>query len=223
MHPRRLDFFLKSLSALDYVDVLLAKNMELVEALESIKNEFLKRDYDFLLLTSDDVTIPYLAPYQIMKDVEETGYDIVTGWSPVGKLANISHLRVYEGIEEILSKNKGLSLRSMYPYTVNEIDKMLDEGKKIIPVWFVGWSITAMSRRVVENWTPRAWKQKWKRGWMADIWFSYEMWKKGFKKYADLTVRVPHSAVRHKNMMIGIEPPKIQIIKARKSWQTLET
>ena len=57
MHPRRLDFFLESLKALDYVDILLAKNMELVTALTNIRDSFLEREYDYLLLTSDDVPI----------------------------------------------------------------------------------------------------------------------------------------------------------------------
>jgi len=227
MHPRRLDFFLESLKALDYVDILLAKNMEMVEALKTIKNVFLKGDYDYLLLTSDDITIPYLAPYKIMKDVGETGYDIITGWSRVGKLANISRPKVNENIEKWTKK--GIRLKNMYPYTVNEIEDMLKEGKGIIPVWLVGWSITAMSRRVVENWTPRGWvfltRSKWKpatyqgekgKWWQADIWFSYETWKKGFKKYADLTVRIPHTKSKLKTMMVGKKPPEVKLIKARK-------
>ena len=57
MHPRRLDFFLKSIRTLDYVDVLLAENMEILTAQNAIREYFLTHDYDYLLFTSDDVEI----------------------------------------------------------------------------------------------------------------------------------------------------------------------
>ena len=233
MHPRRLGFFLKSLKNLDYVDVLLAKNMELVTALKAIKNGFLERDYDYLILTSDDIIIPYSAPYIIMKDVEETGYDIITGWSPIdenSKLANIGRPEVTDNVEAIRRKGGYFPLKATGSYTVKQIEKMLKEGKRLIPIWFTGWSITAMSRKVVENWTPRGWvfqkTAKWKPAtyqgkkglWcQADNWFSYETGKKGFKKYADLTVRVPHKRVGLSTLMVGKEAPQTVIIKARKS------
>jgi len=232
MHPRRLSFFLESLKALDYVDILLAKNMELVTALTTIKNNFLKSEYDYLLLTSDDVTIPYLAPYKIMKDVKETGYDIITGWStfPDGKLSNIGSPKQLDELEAIRRGGGYFPKRDINRYTVCQIDEMLEAGKRIIPIWSTGWSITAMSRAVVESWTPRGWvfqkTAKWKpatyqgkRGlWcQADYWFCYETSKNGFKKYADLTVHVPHTKARLSTIRVGKEPPKIQIIKARKN------
>ena len=113
----------------------------------------------------------------------------------------------------------------------NQIEKMLDAGKKIIPIWFTGWSITAMSRAVVENWTPRGWvfqkTAKWKPAtyqgkkgmWcQADHWFSYETLKQGFRKYADITVHVPHTKALLSTIMVGKEPPKTLLIKARKSF-----
>jgi len=218
MHPRRLDFFLKSLRALDYVDVLLAKNMELVAAMMAVRNYFLKSDYDYLLFTSDDVTIPYLGPYKIMQNVENTGYDVITGWSPIGRLANIGRQMTKKDVERLLKLGKHVTIRQLKPFTVKGIEELLRKGEKIVPIWFTGWSITAMSKRVVKAWTPKGWVPTGK----ADVWFSYEIWKKGFKKYADLSVKVPHRKVKRKNFMVGKEPPQTQIIKAKKSWQTLE-
>ena len=213
MHPRRLDFFLKSLKALDYVDVLLAKNMELVAAMNAIRNYFLKSDYDYLLYTSDDITIPYLAPYKIMQDVESRGYDVITGWSPVKNVTNIGREMTKKDVARLLKLGDRVRIQQLKPFTVKGIEELLGKGKRIIPIWFTGWSITAMSRRVVKAWTPKGWIPEGK----ADVWFSYEIWKKGFKKYADLDVRVPHRAVKRRNFMVGIEPPKTQLIKARKS------
>lgn len=231
LHPRRLPFFLESLKALDYVDVLLAKNMELVTALKAIKNGFLESEYDCLLLTSDDVTIPYLAPYKIMKDVEETGYDIITGWSTStdGTLSNIGGPKQLDEIEAIRQKGGYFPKKDVNRYTVPHVMEMLEAGKRIIPIWFTGWSITAMSRAVVESWTPRGWvfqkTAKWKPAtyqgkkglWcQADHWFSYEALKHGFRTYADLTVHVPHTKALLSTLTVGKEAPKTVIIKARK-------
>ena len=64
---------MKSLAAIDYVDVLLAENMEILAAQNAIRRYFLDHDYDYLLFTSDDVEIPYLAPLKIMNDVKLLG------------------------------------------------------------------------------------------------------------------------------------------------------
>jgi len=232
LNPRQLPFFLKSLEALDYVDVLLAQNMELVTAMTAIKNGFLERDYDYLILTSDNVTIPYLGPYKLIRDVEETGYDIITGWSPIASRrirANIGHTRAADTADAVKKKRGYFPLKDMHLYTVQQIEEMLGNGKRIIPIWFTGWSLTAMSRNVVEKWTPRGWVfqktakykpavHQGKRGWwcQADNWYSYEVWKNGFKAYADLTVRVPHTKTILSTLLVGKKPPGTKLIKARK-------
>ena len=232
LNPRQLPFFLKSLKALDYVDVLLAQNMELVTAITAIRNYFLKSNYDYLLFTSDNVTIPYLGPHKLIKDIEETGYDIITGWSPISpqlKVANIGRPDVAKNVDTIKKKGGYFPQKDALLYTVKELEEMLKQGKRIIPIWFTGWSITAMSRAVVENWTPLGWvlqkRTKYKpavykgeKGWwcQADYWYSYELGKKGFKAYADLTVRVPHTRTVLSTLLVGKERPRTILIKAEK-------
>jgi len=229
MHPRRLGFFLKSLAALDYVDILLAENMEILTAQNAIREYFLTHDYDYLLFTSDDVEIPYLAPFKIMNDVELLGHDIITGWSicrPGRPEANIN-TSPPENIEE--KKGKLVWIHEYRCLSAEDIFKKIKQGTYIIPVWFVGWSITAISRRVVEKWKPRGryfqvdhfepvTLEDGRSGFWAssDLWFSYQMWKEGFKKYADLTVYVPHHPQKENVLLVGKEKPNLRFIPGKK-------
>ena len=230
LHPRRLSYFLDSLRVLDYVDVFLAKNMEIVQAATTIRDFFLKLDYDYLILTSDDVVIPYLGPLMLMKDVQRRRFDILTGWSrrtPNSLHGNISP-KPAPHIE--LKKGKALSTDEYHFYTVNNLVRLFSQGNRFIPVWFVGYSLTAMSRKVVEAWTPSGWNfchtsifnpvtlPNGRSGfWQStDLHFSYQMWKLGFQKHADLAVYVPHySDLR--NLLVGKMKPEVEFIKAKKS------
>jgi hypothetical protein len=231
MNPRRLEYFERSLEALDYVDVFLAQNMEIVRAQNTIRKAFLEGDYDYLLFTSDDVIIPYLAPYRIMKDCEIFRHDIITGWSPLYAFApdtNISG-KAPPNIEDRIDKP---FYREDYKlFTVRQIQNLVYTGEELYPVWFVGWSITAISRRVVEAWTPRGWyfqvdkrfqpsaNSKGEGGFYAssDLWFSYQTWKLGLEKYADLTVCVPHLPPKNKkDLLVGLENPQTLFIPKRR-------
>lgn len=233
-HPRRLDFFLNSLSKIDYIDILLAKNMESGKAYSSIKEYFLKNDYDYLILTSDDVEIPYNAPKKIINDIEKYGYDIITGWSRCRPNKNDANITLYP-IQNIESKlDKTIWYHEYNFLKINDIERFIKNNEKIIPVWFVGFSLTAMSRRVVEEWNPKGWcfqisslfqpaENKGMKGFYIchDLWFSYETWKKGFLKYADLEVYIPHYPIgySHKwdSLLVGKEKPELKFISSIKS------
>jgi len=143
---------MKSLAAIDYVDILLAENMEILTAQNAIREYFL--DHDILLFTSDDVEIPYLAPLKIMNDIEFLGYDIITGWSkcrPQKPESNIN-TKPIRGIEE--KRDKPVWLHEYEMLTTEQIFEKVQQGTYLIPVWFICWSITAMSRNVVAKWKP---------------------------------------------------------------------
>ena len=235
MHPRRLDFFLNSLEKIDYVDILLVKNYPIIEAQNRIKKYFLEHNYDYLILTSDDVEIPYTAPAKIMLDVELYGYDIITGYSkirPQLRYVNIN-LDPIRNIERFL--DRPIWFHQYNFLTINEVLELLLKGEYMIPVWFVGWSLTAMSRRVVEAWTPRGWyfqrtkpyheTYKGRRGFWAssDLWFSYQTWKQGFEKYADLSIYVPHYPPRPQPLLVGKEPPEVEFRPRKKALTLIRT
>jgi len=232
MHPRRLDFFLRSLESIDYMDILLAKNYPIIEAQNRIRDFFLKHDYDILIFTSDDVMIPYLAPLRIKQDMEILGHDIITGYSiirPRRREVNITRNMPYR-LERRL--DKPVFLHQYGFLKIDDVFRSLSQGEYLIRVFFVGWSLTGMTRQVVESWTPRGWYfqttppyhsiHEGRRGFWAssDLWFSYQAYKNGFEAYADLTVHVPHYPPnprdRTKVLLVGKEKPQLEFIKAKK-------
>jgi hypothetical protein len=236
MHPRRLPFFLESMQRIDYMDIVLAKNYPLIDAQNQIRKFFLENDYDVLVFTSDDVELPYEAPRQIIEDIEGTGHKIITGWSrcrPDRQEANIT----LEPISNIDKRRDVPIYYEAYRFMkLREIDAMLQQGKTLIPVWFVGWSLTGMTREIVGLWQPRGWYFQHtepyhyvlngrKGCWCSsDLWFSYNIWKLGIPKYADLRVKVPHNPPllgktnpeKAKMLLVGKEPSKVEFIKAKK-------
>lgn len=236
MHPRRLDYFIKSVRAIDYMDVVLAKNYPLLDAQKQIIKFFLENGYNVLVFTSDDTIIPYNAPRGIVEDILRTGYKIVTGWSkcrPNRPEANIT-IKPPAGIDRM--KDRPVFYEQYNFLTETDIRNLLNKGKQFVPVWFVGWSLTGMTRGIVEQWRPAGWffqhtppfhyTHKGRKGFWtsSDLWFSYDMWKKGYQKYADLTIEVPHippalgksSVEKAKWLLVGIEPPEIEFIPAKK-------
>lgn len=231
MHPRRLKFFLESLDKVDFVDVLLAENMEAVKAEDSIRRYALENGYDRLILTSDDIVIPLDGLKRLMETVEaHPDWDIVSGWSyvrPNMKIVNLT-LKPINGIDEKVGKP--LYLEQYGFMKESEVLRFLREGVEYVEVWFVGYSLTCMSRNVMMEWEPRGWyfnphrefKPSTYKGvggfWASnDLWFSYQTWKKGFKKYADLKVYVPHHPVGYshgfKDILVGKEKERLKFIK----------
>jgi hypothetical protein len=113
---------------------------------------------------------------------------------------------------------------------------MLSEGKTLIPVWFVGYSLTGMTREIVAEWIPKGWHfqstppyhyvHNGRKGFWSstDLWFSYQTWRLGYNKFCDLRVYVPHnppmlnksSGLKASVLLVGKEPPEITFIKAKK-------
>jgi hypothetical protein len=223
MHPRRLPFFVNSINKIDYVDVALAKNYNLIEAQNTIRDYFLAHDYDSLLFTSDDVEVPYNVPRMIVKDLALGKYDIVTGWSNCRDTRREANITLAP-IPNIDTKIGLPVFYEQYRFVLMPtIKQLLAKGKTLVNVWFIGWSITGMSRKVVEAWKPKGWYfQKGEphhftvngqKGFWAssDLWYSHQMWKLGFSKACDLRAFVPHHPPRPKGLLVGIEPSSLEV------------
>ena len=217
MHPRRLDYFLNSIKNIDYIDIALAKNMKIIDALTSLRDFTLENGYDYLILTSDDTVIPYLAPAKVKCSLRMLKFPkILTGYSRIS--TKTPFVNLVERMPEDLEPNK------YYPANIymhiSEVFDYLFKGKYIIPVWFVGWSLTAMHRTVLEDWKPRAWMTWHVQGgdeWSAacDMAFSYDF--SNVTKLADLTIYVPHIPTGRKGLLVGKEPPELEYIKKKEN------
>lgn len=224
MHPRRLDYFIGSLRRIDYVDIVLAKNMLIVDALNALRRFALEEGYDYLILTSDDVIIPYTAPAKIMADCILLEPEVITGYSRIKPNRPDLNITV-EPIYDIDRKRGRVVWYNEYRFVKDyEVLDYLQRGEEVIEVWFVGWSLTAIRSDVLEKWEPRGWwrsefwvnGRKWPWEVSCDLAFSYDTWKLSVKKYCDLGVYVPHIPAKTRTMRIGIEEPEVEFIKRKR-------
>ena len=215
MSPRRIPIVYDALRKIDYVDIAIAQNMIITDAHKALAKACLDGGYDVLIKTSDDLVIPYLAPYRLIQDYEMTGYKVITGWSfvrPWIKKANITFVPI-RNIDRYVGRPVYMS---MYPFpTIDEIRRKIMTDGYIVPVWFVGFSLTLITADVIEKWEPRGWYMARDRygPWpvSTDLRFSYDIWKMGIQAYADLSVYCPHLAYGRRDLLIGREEPRLVI------------
>ncbi|MEM2449049.1 MAG: hypothetical protein QXT14_08905 [Candidatus Bathyarchaeia archaeon] len=219
LSPRDLDYFWNSLNKVDYVDIVIARNMEIAKALETLRNYALEHGYDYMIVVSDDTIIPYDAPAKLMLDCKLYEYKVITGYSkirPNVEDCNIT-LEPPANIDKKLNQTVWYHEYKFVKY--RDIEKMLLEGKTIVKVWFVGWSLTAIHREVLEKIKFRGWVTKkdkygvWNQS--CDLAFSYDIAKMGYEAYCDLTVYVPHIPTGRVNLNLGRYPEEL-VIKNKK-------
>jgi hypothetical protein len=222
--PRDYDPFYASIAGIDYVDIYLEKYSEVLTAMQNIKEFFLSRDYDYLIICQDDYEVPLLAPLKIMMDVEYFHYPVVCGWCQIGSNRQISNvgnlpLRVYED-----AMDRRIPHLVDYLYPVKNITQFMLDKVQFLPITFTGHTLCAISRDVVKIWSPKAWffhKFANQRSFVEndgvvgcwegiDNWFSYEMTKRGIPMVADLGVFVPHDAPDYDNLLVGKKEPKAE-------------
>ena len=229
--PRNYLPFYDSIQKINYIDIFLAKYMEVVTAMTVIRDFFLDGNYDYLMICQDDYQVPLLAPYKIMLDVEYHNFDVVCGWCQIGADPNITNIGDIPRIIYINNLNKRIPHFQRYLYKTKEIFSFLLDDQRFLKVNFTGHTLCAMSRDVVKKWTPRAWyfhttdtnrrfilhDDVW-GGWAGcDDWFSYEMMEKQVPIYADLTVFVKHDAPDYDNLLVRKRQPTTEFFSASQS------
>ena len=233
LHPRRLEFFLDSIKKIDFIDKAFAENMPSNVANETLRNFALDKGYDYLILTADDVVVTEYALKQIVKAVLFHDYPITTGWSlirPRMKIANIT-LFPPKNIEKKIGKLLYLHEYGFLPTRM--IDENLRKDVDVFQVWFVGFSLTAVRRDALKDWEVRGWffqphptfqpvEHQGKKGFWSgfDLWFSYDMWRKGYKKLCVLKAYVDHEPIGYSHgwgaLLVGKEEPRLRFEEATK-------
>jgi len=225
MHPRRIKSVIESINRIDYIDIVLAKNMLIVDAINSLKSFALDHGYKYMILTSDDLIIPYEACLRLYEDILLHGFKVITGYSrikPSSLDLNITEKEIYDLDRKL---NRPVFYHEYRFLRVHDVLSYLQKGIYIIPVFFLGWSLTAIEQSVLKKWKPRGWfidkiliNNKYYTWHVSvDLHFSYSIRKMGIQAYCDLTVYAPHLAVRLETVRIGLEKPQVEFRKKRKS------
>ena len=238
LHPRRLPFFLNSIEKIDFIDKVFAENMPSRLAYESLRSFALDKGYDYLILSSDDVVVEESALRKVIEAVLTYNYPVTTGWCwvrPNLKLANIT-LMPPKNLEKRLNQPLFMHEYGFVPKEV--IDGFVEVGVKVVQVWFVGMSLTAIRQDVLRDWEVRGWffqqhftfKPETYRGqkgfWSCfDLWFSYDSWRKGYKKICVLDAYVEHSPVGYshdwRDLTVGKLEPNVRFEEAKRSLSLL--
>jgi hypothetical protein len=193
MSPRTLQAFYNNLPY-GKIDILLAKHFYEEEALLRIREFFLSRDYDVLILGSDDLVPNYQALHQIVEDMKLHGdKKIISGWSLVAPHLKLANVGVKVPPETKLVPGTLITTYDMGFLDASDIAQ-LQYNSPIIECFFVGFSYTAMRREVVEQWKPKAWYREGRRGYATDTEFNIQMHRLGIKRYADLRAYIEHLA-----------------------------
>jgi hypothetical protein len=231
-HPRRLKFFIESVEKVDFLDKVFAENMPPTMAYTSLRNFALDKGYDYLILTSDDVVVGGDALRLIMDTCMSRDIPVVTGWSlvrPYHFLTNVT-LNPPREIDRYVDRPFYLEHYGFLPYWRMQEFKL--RGVKLFDVWFVGFSLTAIRRDALREWTPRGWyfhehpsfqpeSHQGRKGFWAsqDMWFSYEMGVKGFRKVCVVDAYVPHEPVGYSHswsdFTVGKLDPMIRFEKVK--------
>jgi hypothetical protein len=226
--PRDYMPFYDSIKHITYVDILLVKYMEVVSAMQAIKEYFFDHDYDYLIICQDDYRVPQLAPYKIMLDAEYGHFDVVCGWCQIGADPNISNIGRVPIYTYINSMDNHIQDFQQHLFRVDDILKLTVEDQRYLDVTFTGHTLCAISRDTVKKWSPRAWffhENANDRHFLhyngvvgcwagIDTWFSYEMMSKNVPIMADLSVFVKHDAQNYDNLLVGKREPMTEFHEA---------
>ena len=225
--------------SVDFVDKLEVNYHMHHEALEIIKKYFLEhKQYNNLIISTDDTLGTACDVKQIIKDEKQHGFPVISGWTNV-KLnrswAAVS-LIPHDGIETKISKYESYHFVDMAAILTGRL------GYPFFKAWFVGLPLTLMTREVVEkvSFTKGFVNQKDKlcltpetkecgRPVMFDLQFAIECSKLGIPIVIDTRVFLLHFGfgvisslkpgvvVESDHLVVGKKEPYTQFIKAAKN------
>ncbi|MGA3406262.1 MAG: hypothetical protein ABSD49_11080 [Candidatus Bathyarchaeia archaeon] len=217
--PRDLEQPIRSLEEIDYVDKLWVKYMRLSTANDVIRKFFLEKNYEVLVLVSDDLILPYYSVAQLIHDLaRHPDIKVLSGVCNLGSAVNFDfRKKIKTVITNILQWRKRLpildeafdenyNLRhiniAFEPVISSESDKIwslsqyrfpnsqvIFDEERIHKVWFQGFAVAAIRREVVESIPFRSYEGK-RAG--PDLAFALDCHKAGIEMYADYNIVTPH-------------------------------
>lgn len=218
---RKFSLFHDWREKVDFIDQLIVKNHMAHVAHQKATRFFFKHDYDYLLVTSDDILgTPYNARL-LLEDLEKEQFPVLSGWTDAiedGKAALT--LKPVQGIKERKIRREGYEfIRRLDLYTGKY-------GFPFIKVWYTGLPFTAIRRDILKKVplkpfmttkdefcvTTKA-KQK-GRGIMFDLQFSLSCAKKGIPITIDTRCFLLHFGKTKRCVRVGKDKPSTKLIKA---------
>lgn len=215
----------------DYVDKLIVKNFQKDTADEIAMQFFFRREeYDYLIISTDDVVG---APHQVkllLEDEEENGFPIVSGWC--NHINQWASLRVEPLDSELLVQAleepfPGIGTVDYHFPGINEVVAGV-LGYPFFTVWFTGMPLTLIRRETLREVPFKAFRflqdkhcvtpmaKKRGRGMMQDLQWAIDCAKKGVPIVTDARIFLLHVFGTREALKVG-ENPSVGLSAAKDS------
>jgi hypothetical protein len=151
--PRNFSLFWSWVDKVDFVDKLIVKNHVHHVAIKIGMDYFKEHEeYTHLLLSSDDVlgTPDYVN--MLIRDEEEHGFPVVTGWNNTAHRDNYSNITVER--VKVVDKNLNKTTETFRPSKVYPYLSVVDVaagkyGYPFIKAWYVGFPLALFQRKTL--------------------------------------------------------------------------
>ncbi len=221
--PRDFSLFKWWMEKVDFIDKLWIRFKPSHIAYKEGVKFFLDKDYDYMLISTDDILA---TPYHIqllLEDIEKHNFDVVGGWinydfnNPVSyRYASLT----FKPPRGFNPKNP-LSIHSARQYPFITIREIVAENWEtpLIKVWFNGLALTMIKRWLVEKTKLQPFRiikdMMFERGVMYDLKFSSDCEQLGVDYYVDLRCFCLHFGDTRKLLKVNKEKPYTLFIPAK--------
>jgi hypothetical protein len=183
--PRNISVAIKAYDAIDYVDKYWIKYHTEKEALGAAERFFKEHtEYTHLIIAVDDTVINYDCVAKLIADFEAyPKLEVISGVVGLNYFKRDNRLSVT--IEPVVEGEIPISTysdriwRKKYKHLLFEFVSL----QGLMQVWYDGFSITMMTRRVFELIGLKTWGES---ECMSDLKFAFDCWKSNISQYIDL-------------------------------------
>lgn len=233
--PRDIDFIIDAWSKIDFIDRVWFKYFDGLEVINKI-NQFVKEhpEYTHFLLIADDACPTIEGCRQLIKDIEEYDFPVITGVTNSCNMYDMSDricswcknkeehpfLNITPIPASYIEESDGTLVQSSiqwhYSYMNNEWRK---KNQGIYKIWMNGLGLCAVRRDILLQIPLRQLTLRLKSGGKGnngsdDFMFAIDCAKHGIPQYVDTRVFMRHYGLYHNELLVNKKPRKIIIDRA---------
>jgi len=206
----------------NFIDKLIIRYHLHHDATAMAQKYFMEHDYDYLIVTTDDLLGTPEHVRMLLEDEEKHNFPIISGWCdgpPASGLSGVSQLQ-HDGIHSKVSTFKSYHFIPMSDIFLGKL------GFPFFKVWFNGLPLTLIKKEVLKEVPIRPFihvrdsfcvtpETKAKgRGVMLDLQFCIDCAAKKIPITIDSRIFLLHFGLRSHGLAVGHKPSKIEFVKA---------
>jgi len=222
---RKHSLFWDWMDRINFVDKLIVKNYMHHEAHEiAMKYFFSHREYDYLIVSCDDIVAMPDHVRLLLEDEEEHGFPVVSGWQNHNLISNMASITLNPINSDDL-RTKTIYTKSYQFVPIRDII-LAKHGYPFLKVWFVGLPFTLIRREVLEKCPLKPFRltkdrlcvtaeaKRSGRGQMFDLQFAVNCSRENIPIIVDQRIHLLHFKPYADRFYVGKEKTSVQFIKA---------